>query len=179
MKKIFLIAAILISACSYKADAQVSVNINIGRQPLWGPVGYDYVNYYYMPDLDVYYDVPRGLFVYYDFGQWNFAASLPARYGHYDLYRSYKVVINQRDPWLRNSYYRGQYRSYRGRYQPLIRDSRDNRYYTARGRYDRRGYNNDMHANREMRENNDWHDNRQGNHWKGERDHRQHGRGRH
>ena len=136
MKKILLISAIFLSAGFYKANAQVSVNINIGRQPVWGPVGYDYVDYYYLPDMDVYYDVPRGLFVYYDFGRWNFAPALPARYGHYDLYHSYKVVINQRDPWLRNSYYHTHYASYRGHYQPVIRDSHDNRYYTARERYD-------------------------------------------
>ena len=140
MKKILLISAILLSAAFYKANAQVSVNINIGRQPVWGPVGYDYVDYYYLPDMDVYYDVPRGLFVYYDFGRWNFAAILPARYGHYDLYHSYKVVVNQRDPWLRNSYYRTHYATYRGRYQPVIRDSRDNRYYAARERYEHERY---------------------------------------
>ncbi len=151
MKKILLISAILLSAYSYKAESQVSVSINIGRQPIWGPVGYDYVDYYYLPDLDVYYDVPRGLFVYYDFGRWNFAASLPARYGRYDLYRSYKVVINQRDPWLRNAYYRDHYRSYRGRYQRVIRDSRDKRYYAARERYEHERYNNrreDRHDSR-------------------------------
>lgn len=132
MKKILFISAILLSAFCYRAEAQVRVNINLGVQPVWGPVGYDYVNYYYLPDLGVYYDVPRHLFVYYDYGRWNFAAVLPPRFGHFDLYRSYKVVVNQRDPWLRNSYYRDHYRSYRGRHQVVIRDSHDNRYINAR-----------------------------------------------
>jgi hypothetical protein len=136
MKKIVLIAAILSIAYSYKADAQVSVNVNIGRQPVWGPVGYDYVNYYYLPDLDVYYDVPRGMFVYYQSGRWNFGASLPGRYGRYDLYNSYKVVVNDRNPWLRHSYYRSHYSEYRGRHQDVIRDSRDSRYFAERERYE-------------------------------------------
>lgn len=141
MKKILLISALLLSAVCYKTEAQVSVNINIGRQPVWGPVGYDYVNYYYLPDLGVYYDVPGGMFVYFDFGRWNFAPSLPPRFGHYDLYHSYKVVINDRNPWMRNNYYYSHYASYRGRYQPIIRDSHDNRYFVGRqdynhGRYD-------------------------------------------
>ena len=136
MKKILLISTILLSAFCYNAESQVSVNINIGRQPVWGPVGYDYVDYYYLPDLDVYYDVPRGLFVYFNSGRWNFGASLPARYGRYDLYHSYKVVINDRDPWLRNTYYRSHYAGYRGRPQVVIRDSRDSRYFAARERYD-------------------------------------------
>ena len=148
MKKILLISTILLSFGFYKAGAQVSVNINIGRQPVWGPVGYDYVDYYYLPDMDVYYDVPRGLFVYFDLGRWNFAPALPARYGRYDLYHSYKVVINQRDPWLRNSYYRSHYASYRGRFQPVIRDSRDNRYYAAREHYQRERYSGRTNAER-------------------------------
>jgi len=142
MKKILLISAIALTAFTYQAKSQVSVNINIGRQPVWGPVGYDYVDYYYLPDYDVYYDVPRGMFVYFDFGRWNFAATLPPRYGRYDLYHSYKVVINAREPWLRESYYRSQYARYRGHYQPVIRDSRDRRYYEERERYGRERYNN-------------------------------------
>ncbi len=148
MKKILLISAIALGAFSYQAKSQVSVHINIGRQPVWGPVGYDYVNYYYLPDMDVYYDVPRGLFVYYDLGRWNFAASLPARYGRYDLYHSYKVVVNDRDPWLRNTYYRSHYGAYRGRYQPLIRDSRDNRYFAAREHYEHNRINDNRHYDR-------------------------------
>ncbi|MEO8416216.1 MAG: hypothetical protein ABI472_21320, partial [Ginsengibacter sp.] len=142
MKKILLISTILLGAFCYKAESQVSVNINIGRQPVWGPVGYDYVDYYYLPDLDVYYDVPRGMFVYFNSGRWNFSAFLPARYGRYDLYNSYKVVINDRDPWLRNRYYRSRYEGYRGRPQLAIRDSRDNRYFAERERYDHDRYNN-------------------------------------
>lgn len=140
MKKIILISAILFCAVCYNAEAQVSVNINIGSQPAWGPVGYNYVNYYYLPDLGVYYDVPRGQFVYFEFDRWNFGPALPPEFGNYDLYRSYKVVVNDRNPWMRDTYYRDHYSSYRGRYQPVIRDSRDSRYFVGRERYnDRRG----------------------------------------
>ena len=137
MKKIILISSLFMLVGFHKADAQLRVNVNIGVQPLWGPVGYDYVDYYYLPDLDVYYDVPRRMFVYFNAGRWMFAASLPARYGRYDLYHSYKVVVNDRDPWLRNDYYRDHYRGYRGRYQPVIRDSHDDRYFGDRPSYDR------------------------------------------
>lgn len=146
MKRILLISAFLLSAFCYKSEAQVGIDINIGRQPVWGPVGYDYVNYYYLPDLGVYYDVTRGLFVYFDYGSWNFAPSLPSRFGQYDLYHSYKVVINDRNPWLRNNYYFSHYAPYRGRYQPLIRDSHDNRYFVGREGYDIRRA--DMHEQR-------------------------------
>ena len=158
MKKIFLICAIVLSAVYYKADAQVSVNINIGRQPVWGPPGYDYVHYYYLPDYDVYYDVPRGMFVYFDLGRWNFGASLPPRYGRYDLYHSYKVVVNDRDPWLRHKYYRSHYEGYRGRRQDVIRDSHDGRYFAEREKWNNgRG---NGHGN--GRKDNEHHDNGHG-----------------
>jgi hypothetical protein len=50
------------------ASAQVRVNINIGSQPVWGPVGYDHVDYYYLPDIETYYYVPTRQFVY--FNKW-------------------------------------------------------------------------------------------------------------
>ena len=142
MKKILLISAILLSTYTYEANAQFSVSINIGSQPSWGPSGYNYVNYYYLPDLDVYYDVPQGMFVYFDLGRWNYGRSLPARYGHYDLYRSYKVVVNDRNPWLRNDYYHSHYASYRGRYQPVIRDNHANEYSVVRERGNSNRYDN-------------------------------------
>ena len=111
-------------------QAQVRVSFNIGRQPLWGPTGYDYAGYYYMPDIDAYYNIADQQFIYMDGGQWVFRSSLPYRYRNYDLYNGYKVVINDDRPWLRNTYYRRNYYGYRGRRgQGVIRDSRDYRYY--------------------------------------------------
>lgn len=52
MKKLILTFALILTCSAYTMQAQrVSVNINIGSQPAWGPVGYDYVDYYYMPDI--------------------------------------------------------------------------------------------------------------------------------
>lgn len=133
MKKIIIalaLAAGTVAITPAISQAQVSFSLNIGSQPLWGPTGYDYAGYYYMPDIDAYYNVGSQQFVYMDGGQWVYRTSLPPRYRNYDLYNSYKVVINDRDPWLRNDYYRRQYRGYRGRRsQAVIRDSRDYRYY--------------------------------------------------
>ncbi len=152
MKKLFLIFALFIGAMLYKAEAQIHVNVNIGNQPVWGPVGYDYVDYYYLPDLDVYYNVPRQQFVYFDFGRWIFAASLPSRFGQYDLFTTYKVVINERNPWLRNTYYRNQYRGYRGRQQSIIRDSRDQKYFVIRNHPEHDRFINNQRQNNNQRQ---------------------------
>lgn len=130
MKKIILTAAILLSSLTVKiAGAQISLNINIGSQPAWGPVGYDHVDYYYLPDIDAYYDINAHQYVYYDNNVWVHGAVLPPRFGSFDVYRSYKVVVNERTPWVRNDVYKRKYASYRGRHdQAVIRDSRDEKY---------------------------------------------------
>lgn len=93
------------------ADAQVRVhvNFNLGPQPVWVPADYGYTQYYYMPDIDAYYWVPRHEFIYLEGGRWVFAASLPGRYRDYDLDRCYKVAIDADRPWMRDEYYRRRY----------------------------------------------------------------------
>lgn len=74
-------------------QAQVSVNVNIGSPPQWGPVGYSEAQYYYLPDVEAYYDVPSSRFIYYERGVWVHRTYLPSRYRNYDLYGGYKVVM--------------------------------------------------------------------------------------
>ncbi|TWR29923.1 hypothetical protein FPZ43_08715 [Mucilaginibacter pallidiroseus] len=130
MKKIFLTTAIFFSLLIVKqADAQISLSVNIGSQPEWGPVGYDHADYYYMPDIDSYYDVPNHQYIFLENNTWVRRASLPSRYSNYNVYNGYKVVVNERNPWTRNDVYRTKYANYRGRTgQAIIRDSRDARY---------------------------------------------------
>lgn len=98
MKKMISAIAIgilVFSALPSQAQIRVGVNINIGDQPRWRPAGYDYVEYYYLPDIQTYYYVPSHQFIYLSNGRWVFSASLPYRYRDYNLYSGYKVVINQ------------------------------------------------------------------------------------
>ena len=112
------------------SNAQIDVNINLGSQPVWGPTGYDYVEYYYLPDIEAYYNVPQQRYYYYEKGNWIYKSSLPSRYSNYDFYNSYKVVINEREPWHNHKTYKKKYYSYKGRHdQRPIRDSRDSKYF--------------------------------------------------
>ncbi len=133
MKKLTIVAALLISSLAYNAanaQVHVSVNFNVPVQPLWGPTGYDYAQFYYLPDIGVYYNVSERQYVYNDRGRWVYTSELPRQYANFDLYRSYKVVINEPSPWLRDNVYRTRYVSYRGRHnQGFIRDSRDEKYW--------------------------------------------------
>lgn len=98
------------------AQVKVNVDINIGVQPSWGPTGYYHADYYYLPDIDVYYNVPQRQFIYLDAGKWVFAASLPPRCASYDLYRGYKVVINEPEPYLRHETHSARYSKYKNCY---------------------------------------------------------------
>lgn len=134
MKRICITLLVVIGLISFRSTAQVSINVNIGSQPLWGPVGYDYVNYYYLPDIESYYYVPKRQFIYMNKGQWIFSASLPSRYSGYDLYNGYKVVINSSRPYDHFDNDRVRYAKYKKvRNQKVIRYSDDPRYYVVKG----------------------------------------------
>src|ERR1700712_5124375 len=116
MKKLTLIAVIFFSVLCFKhADAQLSISINIGTQPAWGPTGYDHVDYYYLPDIDCYYYVPSKKFIYLSGSRWIWSTTLPVQYRSYDLYSGYKVVVNQKTPYLQNNTFRTKYAAYKGR----------------------------------------------------------------
>ncbi|WP_316840010.1 hypothetical protein [Pedobacter gandavensis] len=134
MKRLFITLLLAIGFISLRSSAQVSINVNIGSQPLWGPVGYDYVDYYYLPDVESYYYVPKRQFIYFDNGRWNFSVSLPSRYRGYDLYNGYKVVINSRDAYRNFDNDRVRYAKYKKvKGQKAIRYSDDPRYYEVKG----------------------------------------------
>lgn len=128
---------------SVTAEAQISIHLgfNIDRQPVWGPTGYDHVEYYYLPDIDAYYYVPGRRFYYFERNRWVSSASLPRRYRDYDLYNSYKVVVNEPHPYQHDKIYRDKYFSYRGRHdQQVIRDSRDEKYFINENHPDHRNW---------------------------------------
>lgn len=146
MKKTILVVALVLGGFLYQsASAQVRVNfkINIGSQPVWGPTGYDHVEYYYMPDIDAYYYVPKRQYIYQQRGRWIFSTTLPSRF-NYDLYSGYKVVINEPRPYLRAANYRKKYGGFRGNHsQEVIRNSRDSRYFEIKDHPEHNKWRND------------------------------------
>lgn len=125
---LFIAGIFIVLAAPVKA--QININLNVGSQPVWGPVGYNYVENYYVPDLDVYYNVPKNRYYYYDKDRWIYSTLLPSRYANYNIYNHYKVVINDKEPWHKHKYYKDKYYSYRSRHdQKLIHDSRDAKYF--------------------------------------------------
>lgn len=127
-----MLAVIAVSATTFKSTAQVklNVNVNLGSQPAWGPAGYDYVEYYYLPDIGAYYYVPTRQFIYLNNGNWVYVNSLPSRYRSYNLYSGYKVVINEPKPYLQHSTYQVRYAKYKGTKGKQGNNSSSNKYKT-------------------------------------------------
>ncbi|MGF1924571.1 MAG: hypothetical protein ACQUHE_10365 [Bacteroidia bacterium] len=136
MKKLTLLVMLGISSLLLNpASAQVSLNVNIGSQPLWGPVGYDHVDYYYLPDVESYYNVPKKQFIYQNNGKWQFNNSLPAKYNSYNLYNGYKVVMNGTNPYQNFTTHKTKYVKYKnwGGKQKAIKNSNDRKYFVVSG----------------------------------------------
>lgn len=133
MKALKLIALGIILFVSSTIQAQISVNINIGSQPDWGPVGYSDVNFYYLPDVEAYYDIGAAQFIYINNGGWIRSRYLPGRYRNYDLYHGYKVVLNDyhgSTPYRNfNSHKVIYYKGYHGKPQKNIGRRYDNQNY--------------------------------------------------
>ena len=71
MKRFLILVSLIAVAAAFKpAAAQVRVSVNIGMQPAWGPSGYDYAEYYYLPEMDMYYYIPAREYIYFHRGRW-------------------------------------------------------------------------------------------------------------
>jgi hypothetical protein len=120
--KFIIIKVLLFSAIA--VQSQVTVNVNIGSPPLWGPVGYTEVRYYYLPDVESYYDVHASQFICFVDGAWVHRAHLPSRYKSYDLYGGYKVVMTDYHgtaPYVHFKDHKSKYaKGYRGPEQKTI-----------------------------------------------------------
>jgi hypothetical protein len=119
MKIIPFVAATFIAlACISCATTYVQRPME-GRNivpPPWAPY-YDNVNmvrYYYLPDIECYYDVWNREFVYLEDGNWMFGSTLPPDYSWYNLNTAFVVVLNQNvyEPWRHFHYYVAHYPRY-------------------------------------------------------------------
>ena len=123
-----IIAAIVLFASTTAMQAQVSVNVNLGNPPAWGPVVSTTPSYYYLPDIESYYDVRTTEFVYLNNGRWSRSRSLPSQYRSYNLYNGYKVIMNDGPRPYNNfkSHKVKYFKGYKGKPQKTIGSYRSN-----------------------------------------------------
>jgi hypothetical protein len=79
---IVVLLAVSLTGCDTASPVSAGIHYT---NPAWAPPYYTGVRYYYLPDIEVYYDLSGQEFVYLDNGQWLFSPGLPEVYGGYDL----------------------------------------------------------------------------------------------
>jgi hypothetical protein len=138
MKKIkhsfFLLYALIAMGVAVSSiNCAGTYEANISDQPIWGPTGYDRADFYFIPDIDCYYSVSEHEYIYQEGSEWTRGATLPSRYGSYDPYNSYKVVVNEKKPYQNHDTHQVKYAAYKGKKdQPVIRDSKDPKYFAIK-----------------------------------------------
>ena len=170
--KLIILATVLLLAGT--SNAQVSFSLNIAAPPMWGPVGSPEVRYYYLPDVESFYDVHSSMFIYFDGGSWIHRSYLPGRYKNYDLYGGYKVVMNDyhgNTPYSHYKEYKSKYaRGYRGHGQKTIGERPGNHNYNQPREGNRNEHHNDRGNDKGNSHGND--NNRNGDHGNGGEKHK-------
>lgn len=118
-----LVILIMNSSCIPATAQRTQVSINL-ELPGWAPYyeNHQTVRYYYIPDIECYYDVMNREFVYLDDGVWVFSRLLPPAYAWVNLNDCFVVVLNSRvvQPWRHFHYYVAHYPRYY--YRTVYRD---------------------------------------------------------
>lgn len=102
----------LVLAFAGSVQSQVTISFNLGSPPQWGPTGYAEARYYYLPDVEAYYDIQTSMFIYSNLGTWVHRSYLPTRYRNYDLYGGYKVVMTDYHGTTPYTHFKDQKRKY-------------------------------------------------------------------
>ncbi len=93
MKKIKLLMSALLLVIAGTMQSQVVITATVGNPPPWGPAEGVGVRYYYIPDIQAYYDVSSSRYIYMSGGRWVHSANLPRAHRDYDLYGGHKVML--------------------------------------------------------------------------------------
>jgi hypothetical protein len=102
-----------LSSCDMYSYVTPSRQFNY-QNPQWAPPYIAGVRYFYLPDIETYYDLSSQEFIYLNDGQWSYSQSLPYMYAGFDLNNCFAIAldINTYQPWMHNQYYVSHYPRY-------------------------------------------------------------------
>ena len=77
------------------------------ENPQWAPSYSDGIRYYYLPDIESYYDIYTQEFIFLNQAQWSYSLYLPSIYPDFNLNNSFIVLVNSNiyQPWMHHQYY--------------------------------------------------------------------------
>lgn len=80
---------------------------NSYENPQWAPSYYEGARYYYLPDIECYYDMYAREFIFLDHAQWIYSPHISSFYPDFNLNNSFVVVVNSNiyQPWMHHQYY--------------------------------------------------------------------------
>lgn len=101
------------SGCDTLSMTSVSAQVRYDN-PRWAPPYYEGVRYYYIPDIEIYFDLSRHEFIYLQDGRWFSSPYLPQFYAGFDLDNCFSIAlsINVFKPWMHHQYYISHYPRY-------------------------------------------------------------------
>lgn len=110
---ILLFLILIFGSTGCDTTSYISTGVHYSN-PSWAPPYSPGVRYYYMPDIEVYYDLSDQEFIYLNNGQWLFSYSLPPIYSWYDLYNGFVIALNFNvyQPWMHHQFYASHYPRY-------------------------------------------------------------------
>lgn len=112
VKKIGITTALVIFFAVFSSFGNSTLDAQrMYKNPLWAPAYYPGVRYYYIPDIEAFYDLSNQDFVYLDDGQWLFSYGLPAIYSGFDLFGAFIVALDVDvfQPWMHFQFYVSNY----------------------------------------------------------------------
>ena len=110
---LLMLSVTMLSGCAVYTES-VPTTVVTYESPSWAPPTVRGVRYYYLPDIECYYDLSGGGFVFLNNGQWRFSRNISYIYPDFDLNRCYSIVldINVYRPWMHHQHYVSHYPRY-------------------------------------------------------------------
>ncbi len=97
MKKIQMFAVVFLLLFTLQASAQFSLNVSLNSRPSYHNHYYHYennVDYYYLPEIEAYFDNRNGFFIYYSSNGWTRSEFLPSYCRGYNIDNGVKIVLD-------------------------------------------------------------------------------------
>jgi len=117
-KNLAFFAAMMLFVSSFSSCdmySYVTPNNQVTYQnPQWAPPYSQGVRYYYLPDIETYYDLSSHEFISLINGEWVYSQECPSVYSGFDLNNSFTIELNVNiyQPWMHHHYYVSHYPRY-------------------------------------------------------------------
>jgi hypothetical protein len=97
MKKIQMFAIATVLLLTYQANAQFSLNVSLNSRPSYNNHNYHYdanVDYYYLPEIEAYFDNRDGVFIFLSSRGWIRSTNLPSHCNNYNIDNGVRVALD-------------------------------------------------------------------------------------